>query len=144
MARIAFACSLVQYPRPPMWAPRIVPIQHGPTGYFPARWTTTDAIRAEPWAIGIAEVTPEQLAALQADGEIWLLDMATERFAQFNALPSGKRNALNTFLTKIGHARAQNTEVLEDVFDRVVGSNEPLKNLQSIQDELAQELGLPT
>ena len=141
MARILWLCRLIEYPRPGFWCPALARVQGGSTGFFPASWTTTDSKRAQPWACGVAEVTPEQLAAIQAEGGIHVFTGETERYQQFRELPNQRRNALNTYLQQIGQSQATNTEVIEDILDRVVGSNEPVKNITSLLDELATEIG---
>lgn len=141
MARILWLCRLIEYPRPGMWCPALARVQGGATGFFPATWTTTDGIRAQPWACGVAEVTPEQLAGIQAEGGIHVFTGDVERYQQFRDLSNQRRTALNTFLQQIGQGQATNTEVIEDILDRVVGSNEPIKNIASLLDDLATEIG---
>lgn len=136
MSQIFFLCPLVEL-TPNHWAPRIILIRNGATGYFPVRWTTTDAIRANKWAVGAADVTPEQLTAIQQDSLIRVIDVATERFVTFGSLSAQRRQAINNFLSNAGLAAAQTNEVLDDLLDRIIRSNEPVKNANSILAELA-------
>ena len=58
---------------------------------FPVVWTTTDAIRQGKWALGMAEVTAEQQAAIATDNTIHTFDLASERFQRFQDPPAGRR-----------------------------------------------------
>ena len=103
MARIAWLCPLVL--RGDTWEPKICGFQRQATGFFPAVWTTTDAIRQGKWALGMAEVTPAQQAAIDTDNTIHTFNLANERFQRFQDLPAGRRNRVNTFLQALGIER---------------------------------------
>lgn len=140
MAHIIWFCPLVQ-PQPgrPLWQPKIEDIRNQATGNFPCVWVTTDAIRANKFACGVADVDAAQLAAIQAAGQIHTIDIDTERFAQFKDLSTARKTAINQFLTQIGIERPTTNEVIEDMVDRIIGSIE-LKNLGSLLGTLAQEV----
>ena len=131
---IAFLCPLVSIGRPNVFGPRIVLYQQS-HGAFPAAWATTDAIRAEPYAIGVAEVNAAQLVAIQADPEIISVELA-RWLLQFQDQPALWKVVLNSFLDRIGVAKPVASEVIEDIADRVIGTIGPAKNLQSVLAEM--------
>lgn len=138
--RILWLCPLIEYPRPHFWCPALRRVQDGPTGFFPAVWTTTPGAMAQPWACGVAEVSDEQLVALTQEPGLHLF-AATDATQQFRLLPRVRRIALAGFLQQIGLAPPAQTEVLGMLLDRVIASNEPRKTVASLLEELATEIG---
>lgn len=115
--RIFWLCQLQQYPRPNYWQPYILSFRDSHT-YFPCYWSTTDLDRAFKYAVGVAEVTADQLVAIEADSAITLFDQSL-LFTTFGSLNGAVRNKINSFLDSAGIARPTNSEVLHDVWTRV-------------------------
>jgi len=115
--------------------PRIERVRNGPYGNFPCVWTTTDAIRAKPFAIGCADITPAQLADINADGKIHIFEEG-EWMTRFSQLAGTRRSALNTFLTTIGVVNPLSTEVVRDICNRIINVIDN-KTFEGILDELA-------
>ena len=139
--RVLWACPLVEE-EPNVFSPRILWLQNtNPTvGGFPLVWSTTDAIRVSPFAIGAAELTLAQLTALQADGQVVLLEetrlASSLWFKQFKDLTAVEQVAAKAFCDRIGQPRPSPTEVLQDLLDRLIGTIE-LKNVSTLLTELA-------
>src|SRR3990167_4131024 len=121
MGRIFFACPVVaEAGHPDRFQPKIDEVKNGPTGYFPSVWETTDGGRAEPWAVGAAEVTAAQLVAIEAETLIIAIDEPrwTQRFDE--QIATG-RTRINQFCDRIGVSRPRANEVLRDFVHRLIG-----------------------
>jgi hypothetical protein len=140
MARILWLCRLAAWRGSTMFAPIIMQLQGGTNGFFATAFTTTDAIRGQPWALGVAEVTSAQLAEIQADNRIFTFLEATQRLLRFNQLTNPQQNAVNAFLAQIGIALPAPTETIDAILNRIVATNESMKNLETMLAELAREL----
>ena len=103
------------------------------TGGFISVWSTTDVIRNFKYAIGVAEVTSDQLTAIAADNRIIVFDEAL-LLTTFGSLNGAVRNKINTFLDNAGIGRPTNDEVLRDLWTRV----SELVDFKSVDDLLAK------
>lgn len=110
---------------------------------FPCRWSiAADLARAVKWAVGVAEVDAAQLAAVQGNNEIIMFDESL-LFAEFQSLPGAARNNINSFTDSIGLARAQNNEVLHDLWSRISVATD-FKPLDKLIEELEAEIARTT
>ena len=135
--RIFWASPLIQNPPPgrPYWMPKIEYIlgtQQADS--YKLAWTTTDAIRANKWAVGAANLTLAQLALIQGDNEIRIVT-EPDWLRTFNQLPAQVRTRVNAFCDQIGVVRPANNEVLRDLFQRLVAVIESLKSIEGILTE---------
>ena len=133
MPRIMFACPLVpHHERPNSFYPRILDAMQT-AGSFKLAWSTTDANRAKPWAVGAAIVTDAQLLAIDALGNPAVHYIPEAQWTDtFSSLSGAARNRINSFCDDIGVARPQSTEVLRDLFHRLVGVIEGGKSIEDI------------
>ena len=136
MGRIFWVGPLVQNTvGRPYWMPKIEQVLGAQLDPYQSAWTTTDANRATPWAVGASILTTAaQLTLVQAESAIRLVEEAswTNTFSQ---LPAQWRNRVNSFCDSIGVARPQPAEVLRDLFHRLVGVLEGAKSIESILTE---------
>jgi hypothetical protein len=118
---------------PGSFHPKIRAVLHtqSPPQPFKLAWTVTDSVRAKPWAVGGAVLTDAQTTLVEADSQIMIVKEVdwTKTFSQ---LPASWRNRVNQFCDDIGTTRPLNTEVLRDLFHRLVSIIEPLKSIESI------------
>jgi hypothetical protein len=135
VARVLFVCPLIENPRPNYWEPKILTVLNSTGQPLNARWTTTDALRTVKWACGVAEVTPEQLTAIQGDTQIHIVSLA-ERALRWVDIALARRTRLRTLLEAAGIAVPTNSELLKDIFTRIVRVNEPPKSIDSIEMEI--------
>lgn len=136
MARIIWACPLVQnIVGRPYWMPLIEQVLGAQLDPYQSAWTTTDANRATPWAVGASILTtPAQLTLVQAETAIRVVE-EPEWTKTFGQLPAQWRTRVNNFCDSIGVVRPQTTEVLRDLFQRLVGVLEGAKSIESILAE---------
>lgn len=87
-------------------------------GNFKCVWSTTDAIRAFKYAVGVAEVDAAQLAVIEADARMNVFDESLLS-GTFGSLNGAVRNKINTFLDGAGVTRPANSEVLRDLWSRI-------------------------
>lgn len=115
--RVFWVCQLQEFPRPNFWEPIILEISRA-NGNFPCAWSTTDALRAFKYAVGVAECDATQLAAVQADNRMNVFDESL-LFTTFGSLNGAVRNKINLFLDSAGIARPDSNEVLHDLWSRI-------------------------
>lgn len=134
--RIYWACPLRAGNQPNTFQPRIENIRNDPVGgNFPCKWLTTDAVRAAPWAVGVADVTPAQQALIDLDGQIHYV-IESDWTAQFNTQPGVKRTRINSFCTAIGVTKPPNNEVMRDFVNRLCLVIQPVESIEDILAKL--------
>ena len=121
--KIHWMCQLVPGPFANSFEPAMEAVRQA-NGFFPAVWKPTDGLRANPWAVGIAEVNAAQLAAVRAVATIEATE-ETEKFAQFRDLSVATKSRINSFCDYAGLSKPAPGEVMRDFFNRLVGVIEP-------------------
>ncbi len=137
--RIYWVDHCQQYPRPNYWEPLMESVRRQFSPMFPASWSiAADLARSTKWCVGVAEVNTAQLAAVQGTTAIIVFD-ETLLFSTFQSLPGAARNNINAFTDSIGMARAQNSEVLHDLWNRI-STGTDFKPLDALIVELQAEI----
>jgi hypothetical protein len=138
--KMYWASPLVANAFPPgTFQPKMRQVLQTQPNPYKLAWTTTDAVRAKPWAVGGAVLTDAQTALVEAEAQIFLVK-ETDWLKTFSQLPASWRTRVNQFCDDIGAPRPQNNEVLRDLFNRLVAIIEPLKSIESIFTEAETKL----
>lgn len=113
--RVIFVCDVVPLGSGPRGAvgPAIELVRNAATGTFPCSWTIS---ANPPIAAGVADVNADQLAALQADSRIIVVDLAHIAL-RLTQLPAAWRNAIKNKLTALG-VSSLDSDSVQTVFER--------------------------
>lgn len=98
MSRAFFVCDVVLDSRGRAY-PASEDVRNGVTGTFPCAWSIMPFADSRRLACGLAEVTTQQLNAIQADSRIRVLNLAANWASlTWGDLGAAVRNAVTTFL----------------------------------------------
>src|SRR4030095_9091268 len=123
MAVIYWGSNLTNPRFPLLWEPAILQISRA-NGHFPCRWSTLTLAKGnnptgKKYAIGVAEVTAAQQAAIDADPvNIFSLTEAQIKLA-FSSLPKPPQTRINSFCTQIGVSQPAPSEIMFDLWNRI-------------------------
>jgi hypothetical protein len=150
--KIIFACTLVpKVGFDNMWVPKIqaVRIATRVNGVmFECRWSSFPAKGNKKYVIGLAEVTPTQQTACQADTSMIVI-LEAQFDDPFSSLSNNEQKRVNALCIDIGIAVPTPTETLISIFNRlclaadgstVVKRNQELNNDLTVKK--AEALGL--
>jgi hypothetical protein len=118
MALILWASDLVQW-KPNFWRPRACEVIAAAGSLIGSFWSSPGNF-ATAYAVGVADVTPAQQAALDAQSPIWSHALAEARTLTVGQLAGPERTQLRLQVTRLGLTSPPNGELIEAVIKRVV------------------------
>lgn len=134
MEIILFVCAYEET-RPQFFDPIIVNILHASGQPVHIKWTSKNRDATTAYACGVANVSPEQLTAIEADNRCHIIRLSA-RQNRFNALPPAARSYINTLFAEEGLVAPSNNESLTDVYDRLVQHFGPQKTLAYLEQRV--------
>lgn len=139
MAKFVFVCDVTQrQDGPPVFIPAMEEIRNGPDGTFPCSWTISIAV-SPPLAVGVCDINPAQLAAIDADTRIFAVpieDMNTH----LNQYPPDQQAKIEAMANKYGYS-PKPSDSMRELYEFLIAKFDT-KKITDIEAELLRNFGV--